>query len=56
MEHPMSYGSDYHFIPVTYIESGISHEILPNLLGLTVQIVNVFFVGVPGDGNWVLVD
>ena len=41
MEPRLSYGSDYHYLPVTSVESGTAHEILPNVLGLTVQIVNV---------------
>ncbi|TFE23464.1 MBL fold metallo-hydrolase [Cohnella luojiensis] len=56
METEMSYGSDYHFLPVTSLKSGVAHEVLPNIQSLTVQIVNVYFVGVPGEENWVLVD
>ncbi|NIK71588.1 MBL fold metallo-hydrolase [Paenibacillus sp. BK720] len=52
----MSYGEDYHYLPVTSIKSGKGQEVLPDLYGLTVQIVNVCFIGLPGQKNWVLVD
>ncbi len=53
----MTYGSDYHFLPVTSLQSGMPYEVTPNLIGLTVQIVNVYFVGLPGEQQgWVLVD
>lgn len=45
------------YIPVTSITSGIGQAVLPDLYCYTVQIVNVIFVGNPGDPNdWVLVD
>lgn len=56
METEMSYGSDYHYLPITSIESGSDHTVTPDLLGLTVQIVNVYYVGMPESGDWVLVD
>ncbi|QMV44812.1 MBL fold metallo-hydrolase [Cohnella cholangitidis] len=52
----MSYGSDYHYLPITSIQSGAGHEATPELFGLTVQIVNVYFVGIPEKKEWVLVD
>src|SRR5690606_13891365 len=45
-----------HLLPVTSIRSGTGQKIAPELYYLTVQIVNVLFVGIPGNGNWVLVD
>jgi len=56
MEIEMTYGSDYHFLPVTSIRSGEGIEVRPDLFQLTVQIVNVAFVGDPERGDWVLVD
>ncbi len=52
----MSYGEDYHYLPFTSIKSGAGQEVLPDLHCLTVQIVNVCFIGMPGQKNWVLVD
>ncbi|WP_227367951.1 MBL fold metallo-hydrolase [Halomonas sp. M20] len=44
-------------MPLTSKESGNTHEILPDVLGLTVQIVNLYMVGAPNNPeNWVLVD
>lgn len=44
-------------LPLTSRESGNAREILPDVLGLTVQIVNLYMVGAPDDPeNWVLVD
>jgi glyoxylase-like metal-dependent hydrolase (beta-lactamase superfamily II) len=56
MNEEMSYGEDYHFLPVTSIKSGLGQEILPDLLCQTIQIVNICFVGQPGEKDWVLVD
>lgn len=52
----LSYGSDYHFLPVTSIESGKFHEVTEDVAGYTVQIVNVCFVGSPKGQEWVLID
>jgi glyoxylase-like metal-dependent hydrolase (beta-lactamase superfamily II) len=52
----MRYGSDYHYLPVTSIKSGDGQEAASDLLSLTVQIVNVCFLGDPIRGSWVLVD
>lgn len=43
-------------LPMTSIKNGDIFEALPDLAGLTVQIVNVYFVGHPGRGEWVLID
>lgn len=56
MDMPMTYGSDYHYLPVTSIESGTGEEVLPDLFRQTIQIVNVCFVGHAGADDWVLVD
>lgn len=56
MQTEMSYGSDYHFLPVTSIRSGDGVEVRPDLYQLTVQIANVAFIGDPERGDWVLVD
>jgi len=55
-ETETTYGSDYHFMPVTSIRSGEGVEVRQDLFQLTVQIVNVAFIGDPEGGNWVLVD
>ncbi|GIP31812.1 MBL fold metallo-hydrolase [Paenibacillus sp. J2TS4] len=56
METEMSYGNDYHYLPVTSLESGAGQEVQPDLFSQTIQIVNVALVGDPGQGEWVLVD
>lgn len=43
-------------LPVTSLESGAGHEVLDDVYSLTIQIVNVFFIGRPGSRDWVLVD
>ena len=52
----MNYGSDYKYIPTTSIGSGVSIEVLPDLICHTVQIVNICLVGNPETGDFVLVD
>jgi glyoxylase-like metal-dependent hydrolase (beta-lactamase superfamily II) len=52
----VSYGNDYHYIPVTSMESGVGQEVALGVYCQTVQIVNVAFVGNPGSADWVLVD
>ncbi|GIQ69753.1 MBL fold metallo-hydrolase [Xylanibacillus composti] len=56
MDTEMEYGSDYNYIPVTSVGSGLSYEVLPDLLGHTIQIVNICLVGNPGSKDFVLVD
>jgi len=56
MESDMTYGSDYHYLPVTSLESGEGHQVLPDIFCQTIQIVNVVFVGLPNQDDWVLVD
>jgi len=55
-ENKMSYGDDYHYLPVTSIKSGDGLELTPDIWCQTIQIVNVCFVGDPNHGDWVLVD
>ncbi|GAB2793015.1 MBL fold metallo-hydrolase [Halomonas shantousis] len=44
-------------LPMTSLKSGSPMPVLPDIQGLTVQIVNVYFVGLPGTpGDWVLID
>ncbi|MFF2886581.1 MBL fold metallo-hydrolase [Paenibacillus sp. NPDC057967] len=52
----LSYGSDYHYLPVTSLESGDIHEVAPDVAGYTVQIVNICFIGKPEQAEWVLID
>jgi len=52
----LSYGSDYHYIPVTSLASGEGRDVAPDVYCLTVQIVNVVYIGAPGGQDWVLVD
>ncbi|MBW5446452.1 MBL fold metallo-hydrolase [Cohnella sp. CFH 77786] len=56
MPFEMNYGNDYRYLPVTSVRNGNAEEVLPDLSYLTVQIVNVCFVGFPEKGEWVLVD
>ncbi|MBA4493509.1 MBL fold metallo-hydrolase [Paenactinomyces guangxiensis] len=45
------------FIPATSVRSKVGQEVVPDLYCLTIQIVNVCFVGDPDQSNeWVLVD
>lgn len=43
-------------MPVTSITSGHGQEITPDIYCLPIQIVNVYFLGNPHEGKWVLVD
>lgn len=52
----MSYGTDYKKIPATSSTSGMGIEVLPDLFGYTVQIVNICFVGDPNKKDFILVD
>lgn len=55
-ETKMAYGSDYKYIPATSIESGQGFEVAFDVFGYTVQIVNLVYVGQPGQKDYVLVD
>lgn len=56
MDNKLSYGDDYHFLPMTSINNGHGQEVRPDLFCLTVQIVNVSFIGFPNSDEWILVD
>jgi len=56
MDTEMKYGEDYHYLPVTSLNSGVGMEAASDLYVVTIQIVNVCFVGFPDRDNWVLVD
>lgn len=56
MEREMTYGDDYHYLPATSVQSGKGQEVLPDLYGHTIQIVNICMVGHPDEQSWVLVD
>ncbi|NIC07410.1 MBL fold metallo-hydrolase [Billgrantia bachuensis] len=44
-------------VPMTSTKSGTLYDILPDVMGLTVKIVNVYFIGDPeSNEGWVLVD
>ncbi len=43
-------------LPLTSITSGKGYDVLPDVYCYPVQIVNVYFVGHPASGEWVLVD
>jgi glyoxylase-like metal-dependent hydrolase (beta-lactamase superfamily II) len=54
MKQELNYGTDYKYIPVTSVGSGVGIELLPDLFCHTIQIVNICLVGFPDD--FVLVD
>ncbi|KAA1036900.1 MBL fold metallo-hydrolase [Macrococcus equipercicus] len=56
MNHNMHYGKDYKAIPVTSLSSGRTKEVLPDLFSHTTQIANVYFVGHPESGEFVMID
>jgi len=57
MDEQMRYGEDYKYIPVTSILSMVGQEVIPDIYCLTIQIVNVCFIGHPTkDNSWTLVD
>lgn len=56
MKQELNYGTDYKFIPVTSVKSGVGIEILPDLFCHTIQIVNISLVGYPESDELVLVD
>ncbi|MBD8836719.1 MBL fold metallo-hydrolase [Paenibacillus sp. CFBP 13594] len=56
MKEELNYGTDYKFVPVTSVGSGVGTEILPDLFCYTIQIVNICLVGNPKSDEFVLVD
>ncbi|SEM72083.1 Glyoxylase, beta-lactamase superfamily II [Lihuaxuella thermophila] len=57
MERQMEDTMEGKWIPATSVRSGVGQEVVPDMYCLTIQIVNVCFVGNPEQPNeWVLVD
>ena len=57
MDEQIRYGEDYKYIPVTSVLSMVGQELIPDIYCLTIQIVNVCFIGHPTqDNRWTLVD
>jgi len=57
MDEQLRYGEDYKYIPVTSVLSMVGQEVIPDIYCLTIQIVNVCFIGNPTkDNGWTLVD
>lgn len=56
MKEELNYGTDYKFVPVTSVGSGVGTEILPDLFCYTIQIVNICLVGNPKSDEFVLID
>lgn len=56
MEKDMRYGDDYKVLPTTSIKSGRTVELAPDVIQFTCQIVNLFFIGKPASGRFILVD
>ena len=57
MDEQLRYGEDYKYIPVTSVLNMVGQEVIPDIYCLTIQIVNVCFIGNPTkDNGWTLVD
>lgn len=56
MDTEMNYGSDYKPIPATSIGSGVSIQVLPDIVCHTIQIVNIVLCGSPDTKEFVLID
>ena len=56
MDKNLSYGDDYHYIPMSSINSGKGVEVLPDVYFYTTQISNIVLVGNPKSTDFVLVD
>lgn len=52
----MRYGDDYKKLPVYSKESGKGTEVVPDVYVFTDQIVNVIFIGIPGNDEFIIVD
>jgi glyoxylase-like metal-dependent hydrolase (beta-lactamase superfamily II) len=52
----MKQGSDSKALPVVSVSSGIGREVTSDVYYYTDQIVNVVFIGEPGNGSWVMID
>lgn len=51
-----AYGDDYHYIPVTSVNSGIGMELKQDLYSYTIQIVNIHFARDPATEKFFLID
>ncbi|SEQ75037.1 Glyoxylase, beta-lactamase superfamily II [Virgibacillus subterraneus] len=56
MDKELHESTDNKTIPMTSITSGSGQEVLNGVYYYTDQIVNISFIGFPGEGDWVLVD
>lgn len=56
VESSMSYGSDYHFLPMFSMKSGMEQEIAHKVWSKTIQIVNICGIEDEDRGEWILVD
>ncbi|GGE51550.1 MBL fold metallo-hydrolase [Pullulanibacillus camelliae] len=56
MDRERHYGSDYKYIPMTSIDSGLGMEVCPDVFFHTIQIVNILLIGHPESETFVLVD
>ncbi|MFS0674787.1 MBL fold metallo-hydrolase [Ornithinibacillus sp. 179-J 7C1 HS] len=56
MDKEMFEGSDFKYIPMTSLESRMGHEVAEDVYYYTNQIVNIIFIGNPGNGKWYLID
>ena len=56
MTREMKKNEDDRYIPMTSKSSGEEWEVKEDISYFTNQIVNVVFLGKPGDGNWILID
>lgn len=53
----MNYGEDYKYIPMTSRMSGVGHEVMSDIYGYTIQVVNICMVGEQGKASdWTLID
>ncbi len=52
----MRYGEDYKMIPATSVGSGVTQEVLPDVICHTIQIVNICIVENEETGEFVLID
>jgi glyoxylase-like metal-dependent hydrolase (beta-lactamase superfamily II) len=56
MSERMKQSDDNKFIPMTSVNSHKGEEVAPDIYYYTNQIVNVIFLGKPGEAGWVMVD
>lgn len=56
MERSISYGSDYKYLPITSINSGVGTELVNDVYSFTTQISNIVMVGEKNHNQFVLID